>query len=45
MADFAVIVILLEVKFVAEYDRFGILDGELDVLGLDCSGADCREQD
>ncbi len=45
VADFAVIVILLEVKFVAEYDRFSILDGELYVLGLGCSGADCREQD
>jgi hypothetical protein len=45
MADFAVVVVFLEVNNMAEYNRFRVIQIELDVLGFGCSGADSREQE
>jgi len=44
MADLAVILVFVQMVGVAEYDRIGVFEGELDILGLCRTGTDCRQQ-
>jgi hypothetical protein len=44
VTDLAVIVVFYQVNGVAENDRVGVFEGELDVLGLRRSGTDGSKQ-
>jgi hypothetical protein len=44
MADLAVIVVFIQMICVAEHDRVGVFEGELDILGLCRAGTDGRKQ-
>jgi hypothetical protein len=44
MAEFAFIVLLIQMICVTENDRVGVFEGKLYILGLSSSGTDGRKQ-